>query len=529
MEQPKPHFPSNKPEVSVTPSDCLSPTRRGVLISLGAGIVAMTLPQGTLAQTPASVLKFGLSTFPPTIKPFDNTGGAANTVKLMLYRGLMGYDASGKLVTELADSFSWTDPTTVVFKLRPNAVFHDGSPVTSADVAFSLNAITKEGSTAFLKSDLKIISAVEAVDDKTVRITLKAPSAIFLDLLASYCCPVISKKSTDSETIGAGPFTLKGSEKNVYIEVARFKDFYMADQPRVEGIRFVAYADENLRYAALEAGDVDLIEYLPWTQFDTVEASKTLKMKATLGPFMFLLFNVTSGPFANPKVRQAVGYAIERQDVVEAAFAGRGEPLFGFPNPRGSTFDLADPAHEWKYDVEKAKALLAEAGYANGFECRLLATATYGMHQDTASVVQAYLGAIGINATLDLPDWGTRVTAGKEGKYDIAVHGTSGNYNDPDALWSLLYSGNPSYLQSFGFKSARIDGLLEQGRNEVDPDKRKAIYQQLVVAYYKEVPQVPLNWRIQAYAMKQSVEGFEQLPGFLSGSSGYALDETKFA
>lgn len=529
MEQPKPHFPSNNPEVSVTPSDCLSPTRRGVLISLGAGIVAMTFPHGTLAQTPPSVLKFGLSTFPPTIKPFDNTGGAANTVKLMLYRGLMGYDGSGKLVTELADSFTWTDPTTVVFKLRPNAVFHDGSPVTSADVAFSLNEITKNGSTAFLKSDLKIISAVEAVDDKTVKITLKAPSAIFLDLLASYCCPVISKKSTDGETIGAGPFTLKGSEKNVYIEVARFKDFYMADQPRVEGIRFVAYADENLRYAALEAGDVDLIEYLPWTQFDTVEASKMLKMKATLGPFMFLLFNVTSGPFANPKVRQAVGYAIERQDVVEAAFAGRGEPLFGFPNPRGSKFDLADPAHEWKYDVEKAKALLAEAGYANGFECRLLATATYGMHQDTASVVQAYLGAIGINATLDLPDWGTRVTAGKEGKYDIAVHGTSGNYNDPDALWSLLYSGNPSYLQSFGFKSARIDGLLEQGRNEVDPDKRKAIYQQLVVAYYEEVPQVPLNWRIQAYAMKQSVEGFEQLPGFLSGSSGYALDETKFA
>lgn len=513
----------------MTPSDSLNheATRRRVLISLGAGVVALTLPQGTRAQTPGSVLKFGLSTFPPTIKPFDNTGGAANTVKLMLYRGLMGYDAAGKLVTELAESVTWSNPTTAVFKLRPNAVFHDGSPVTAADVIYSLNEITKEGSTAYLKSDLRIIASVDAVNDKTVQITLNAPSAIFLDLMASYCCPVISTKSTESAVIGAGPFTMKGSEKSVYIEVSRFKDFYMADQPHVDGIRFIAYADENLRYAALEAGDVDLIEYLPWTQFDAVEASKTLKMKNTLGPFMFLLFNVTDGPFANAKVRQAVGYAIERQDVVDAAFAGRGVPLYGLPNPQGSPFDLADPAHEWKYDVEKAKALLAEAGYPNGFECRLLATATYGMHQDTASVVQAYLAAIGINATLDLPDWGTRVTAGKEGKYNIAVHGTSGNYNDPDALWSLLYSGNPSYLQSFGFKSARIDGLLEQGRSEADPAKRKAIYQQLVVAYYEEVPQVPLNWRIQAYAMKQSVDGFEQLPGFLSGSSGYALDETK--
>ncbi|MFK4772105.1 ABC transporter substrate-binding protein [Rhizobium sp. ZW T2_16] len=500
-----------------------------MLISLGAGIVALSMPKITMAQASASVLKFGLSTFPPTIKPFDNTGGAANTVKLMLYRGLMGYDAHGKLWPEVAESVEWSTPTTAVFKLRKNAVFHDGSPVTAADVIYSLNEITKDGSAAYLKSDLKIIAAVDAVDEKTVKITLKAPSAVFLDLLASYCCPIISKKSTDSETIGAGPFTLKGSEKNVYIEVARFKDFYLSDQPKVDGIRFIAYADENLRYAALQAGDVDLIEYLPWTQFDAVEKSSTLKMKDTLGPFMFLLFNVTEGPFANPKVRQAVGYAIERQDVVDAAFAGRGVPLYGLPNPKGSPFDLADPAHEWKYDVEKAKALLAEAGYPNGFECRLLATATYGMHQDTASVVQAHLDVIGIKATLDLPDWGTRVTAGKEGKYNIAVHGTSGNYNDPDALWSLLYSGNPSYLQSFGFKSARIDGLLEKGRTEVDPAKRKAIYQDLVIAYYEEVPQVPLNWRVQAYAMKKSVEGFEQLPGFLSGSSGYALDETKLA
>lgn len=504
-------------------------SRRAVLLSIGAGMTALAMPHSLFAQTATKTLKFGLSTFPPTIKPFDNTGGAANTVKLMLYRGLMGYDAKGKLVPELAESFEWTAPATVVFKLKPNAVFHDGTPVTAADVVFSLGEITKEGSTAYLKSDLKIITETKALDEKTVQITLNSPSAIFLDLLASYCCPVISAKSTADKVIGAGPFTMKGSEKGVYIEVARFPDYYMADQPNVDGIRFIAYPDENLRYAALEAGDVDIIEYLPWTQFDNVEASSTLQMKSTLGPFMFLLFNVTSGPFANPKVRQAVGFAIERQDVVDAAFAGRGVPLFGLPNPQGSPFDLKDPEHEWSYNVEKAKSLLAEAGYPNGFECRLLATSTYGMHQDTASVVQAYLSAIGITATLDLPDWGTRVTAGKEGKYDIAVHGTSGNYNDPDALWSLLYSGNPSYLQSYGFKSERIDKLLEQGRSEIDPDKRKAIYQQLVVAYFEEVPQVPINWRIQAYGLKKSVTGFESLPGFLSGSSAYALDETKLS
>ena len=508
-------------------SPTMTPTRRTVLLSLGAGLAAMALPRGGWAQAGDQVLRFGLSTFPPTIKPFDNTGGAANTVKLMLWRGLMGYDASARLQPELAESVDWTDPQTAVFKLRANAVFHNGKPVTAADVVYSLNEITKEGSTAYLKSDLAIISAVEAVDDKTVKISLSAPSAVLLDLLASYCCPIISAESTEDAPIGAGPFTMKGSEKGVYIEVERFPDFYMEGEPNVGGIRFIAYADENLRYAALEAGDVDLIEYLPWQQFDAVDASDTLEMKSTLGPYMFLLFNVTEGPFADPKVRQAVGYAIERQDVVDAAFAGRGTPLFGLPNPQGSPFDLADPAVEWTYDPEKAKALLAEAGYPNGFDCRLLATATYGMHQDTASVVQAYLAMIGINATLDLPDWGSRVTSGKEGRYDIAVHGTSGTYNDPDSLWPLLYSGNPSYLQSFGFKSERIDGLLEKGRTTTDPAEREAIYKDLAKAYFEEVPQVPLNWRIQAYAMRSNVTGFESLPGFLNGSSAYALDDTK--
>ena len=147
---------------------------------------------------------------------------------------------------------------------------------------------------------------------------------------------------------------------------------------------------------------------------------------------MFLLFNVTKGPFANPVVRQAVGFAINRDDIVSAAFAGRGSPLTGFPNPAGSPFDLKDPSVEWTYDPNKAKQLLAKAGYGNGFECTLLGTSTYGMHQDTASVVQAHLQMIGINATLKLPEWGARVTAGTKGEYDIAVHGSLGYYNDPD-------------------------------------------------------------------------------------------------
>lgn len=501
----------------------LSISRRGFLGMAGGAAVALSLPRGLLANE--GVLRFAISTFPPNLNPWENTGATAGTVKLMLMRGLTGYGENGELVGELAESWSLVDDLTYAFKLRDNAFFHNGKPVTSADIEYSLKKILAEDSTAYLKTDLSVIKSVEIVDEKNFRLKLNEPSATLLYVFGNCDCPMISKDSTATEVIGAGPFRKKGDERGVFIEVERFDKFYKAGKPAVSGVRFVVYADENLRYAALEAGDVDLIEYVPWQKFDAAEANSELSIQTSLGPFMFLLFNVTKGPFADPRVRRAVGYAIERQDVVDAAFAGRGSPLVGFPNPQGSPFELSDPAHEWSYDIEKAKALLAEAGYPNGFECRLLATSTYGMHQDTASVVQAHLQTIGINATLNLPDWGSRINAGKSGDYDLAVHGTSSFFNDPDALAALLRSSTGSFLQSFGFKSENIDSLLKKGRSELDPAKREAIYKELAKAYFEEVPQVPLNWRQQAYATNVKVKGFKNLPGFLNVLSGYTIDQ----
>ncbi|MGZ9724126.1 ABC transporter substrate-binding protein [Rhizobium miluonense] len=502
----------------------LRPTRRNLMTMMGGAALALSLPNMS-ASAENAVLRFAISAFPPNLNPWENTGATAGTVKLMLMRGLTGYSEKGELVGELAESWKLVDQTTYAFKLRDNAFFHNGKPVTSADIAYSLKKILADDSTAYLKRDLSVIKDVEIVDDKSFRLKLSEPSATLLYILGNCDCPMISADSTATEIIGAGPFRKKNDERGVFIEVERFDKFYKVGQPSVKGVRFVVYSDENLRYAALEAGDVDLIEYVPWQKFDAAEANPQLDIQTSLGPFMFLLFNASKGPFADARVRQAIGYAIERQDVVDAAFAGRGEPLLGFPNPQGSPFNLSDPASEWRYDPEKAKAMLAEAGYPNGFECRLLATSTYGMHQDTASVVQAHLQVIGINATLQLPDWGSRITAGKNGDYDIAVHGTSSFFNDPDALAALLRTSSGSFLQSFGFKSERIDALLQKGRAELDPVKREAIYKDLVRAYFEEVPQVPLNWRQQAYATNVKVKGFKNLPGFLNVLSGYTIDQ----
>jgi peptide/nickel transport system substrate-binding protein len=288
-----------------------------------------------------------------------------------------------------------------------------------------------------------------------------------------------------------------------------------------------AYADENLRMAALQAGDVDLIEYVPWQSMGTVEADPNLKLDAVNGPFMFLMFNGRTGPFADARVRRATGFAIRREEIVRTAFFGRGAPLNGLPLPPGSEFYDERRANYWRYDPARARALLAEAGNPNGFTCKLLATAQYGMHKDTALIVQAHLAEVGIRCELLLPDWGGRVQMGQRGQYEICVHGTALDANDPDGLAPII-DGTlpPSYGRSLGVVTPGLAELLAAGRAEFDPAKRRAIYAEAETRALEDAPAVGLAWRSQGYGMRRTVQGFRNLPGALTIVSGVSLEET---
>ena len=451
-------------------------------------------------------------------------------MKLQLFRGLLGYGADGRLRGELAESWDTPDARTVVFKLRDNAFFHNGEPVTSEDVKYSLEQIAAEDSTAHLRSRFQQVSGIETPDAKTVRIELDAPSATFIYQLASVHSHIVSKKAhmADPENfVGAGPYRTTNVERGTRVDMEAFDRYYKAGLPRTKKLSFIAYKDENLRVAAIEAGDVDIIEYVPWQSMDSMSANSELNLDVVDGPFMYLLFNTTKGPFADAKVRQAVGYAIRREDVIAAAFFGRGNLLGSMPVPKGSEYYEPRFEGHWTYDPAKAKSLLAEAGYPDGFTATLLSTAQYGMHKDTAEVVQQNLAAVGIQVKLNLPDWATRVSLGNSGQYDFAVMGSAGDFNDPDALTNFVDAsvGN-SYVRSLAFADDELNALLRQGREEIDPTKRKAIYDAVHARALELAPIVPINWRAQGYATQRYVSGFKNLPGFLTFYSGYMIEET---
>ena len=498
---------------------------------LAAGAAGMALPflgvAGRAARAPG-VLTFGLSSYPPSLLPWVQAGTAAGTVNLCVHRGLTSYAPDGTLRGEIAEHWERDGDAGWVFHLR-DATFHNGAPVTSEDVKWTLGQVAATGSTAYMRSQFQGVDHIDTPDARTVRIVMKQPTVTLPLWLAQYEMPIIAKGTgtPGSVAVGCGPFTLAAQDRGVSLTLKAVPKFYMPGLPKLQTLRMVAYADETARVAALRTGDVDLIEYVPWQSMAGIAADPKLALQTTDGPFMYITFNGGNGPFKDARVRRAIGHAVHREDIVKAVFFGRGDPLAGVPLPSASPYYDAKQAQGWAYDPARAKQLLAEAGLGSGFSCTLLATAQYSMHEQTAVLVQQNLAAIGVQVQLALPDWATRVALGNRGQYQFAVGGTSADSNDPDGLSGILDSSlGPSAARSYNLPVPKLQQLLAAGRAEFDPAKRRAIYDDMQRVVIEEAPIVSLAWRSQGYGMSRDVHGFQNMPGALTFFSGTTLEQT---
>lgn len=500
-------------------------TRRAAFGLAGAG--ALSFIGNAQAQPRPGTLRFGLSVWPPNLQPWQSVGQAAGMIKMLIGRRLVGFTEAGELRPELAAEFG-RDPRdgAWVFTLDPRAVFHNGDKVTSEDVKWCIEQIAGERSTAYYRTQMQEIVRIETPDAHTIRLFTKQPTATVPQWFANYNMPIVSRATRDmNNPINCGPYRIAAQERGSWIELQAVPNYWQPGAPKTRTIRMTLVADESLRLAALQSGDQDFIEFVPWTGMAAVEADPRLKLESTMGPFMDILFNGTKPPFDNPLVRRAVAHAVRREDIVRVAFSGRGRILEGMPIVEGTPWWDAELSRGHNYDPERAKALLSQAGHGEGIQTTLLTTGAFNMHKDSAEVAQQYLAAIGIRAELRVVDWATRTSMGIRGQYDLAVHGVSADFNDPDGLTVVLDTSlSAAHGRSFGLRAPRTTELLRKGREEFDTAKRVEIYKDMQRAALEEVPVVGLAWREQGYAFDRRVTGFRILPGALSLSSGVNLE-----
>jgi peptide/nickel transport system substrate-binding protein len=342
--------------------------------------------------------------------PGDTNASNDGSYRQPAFEGLLGYDpkGSGSVVPWLATDYKYSaDYTSITFTLRKGVKFHDGSDFNAAAAKFSLELIMNSK----YNQDLSSVSSIDAVDDYTIRLNLKQWSSALLPSLASYTCPMVSPNAVKTmpreeiliHPVGTGPFQFTSYQRDVALKYAKFNNYWQPGKPYLDGIEFDFIADSVVQLASFKAGDAQILRQISGKDAAAMQASGKYNFYPQEMAIDCLAGDSAhdTSPFARLKVRQAMAYAIDNNALAKAVGLG----YFTGTNQLISQKNLGYNPNivGYPYNPTKAKQLLAEAGYPNGFDTKL----TYRMasfETDWATMIQGYLKAVGINMTLDLAD-----------------------------------------------------------------------------------------------------------------------------
>ncbi len=466
------------------------------------------------------ILRYGLSTDPPHLDPHVDSGGAASLVKGTIYSLLVRLSPKMEILPDLAESWERPDDMTFVFHLRRNVKWHDGTDLTSADVKASMDRILDPKTGAWARGDLRSVQRIEAPDPYTITFHLNRPDAALLPTLAFANSLIAQKALIDkgadlkNQIVGSGPFKVADRQPGVKTVLVRNESYYLPERIFLDGITFFPYPDDTSRTWALRTGSVDIIDYVPWKDMTAIEADKKLALYSDKeGAHMYLLMGVDKPPLSHPKVRQAINYAIDRQAVLDAVFFGRGKILGGLPVPQWMFSYSPDRQNVYKMDLGRAKQLLAEAGYPNGFKVTLLSTTTYTMHKNTGEIVQASLRKIGIEVQLDMPEWATTIARRNKGDFEMCVNGTGVDTADPSYFLDQYYYSQGPYTRPCRFSDKQVDEALEKARATYNIEARKKVYRSIEPRLLELSPYAWICTREQSEATQAIVQNYVKVPG----------------
>jgi peptide/nickel transport system substrate-binding protein len=458
------------------------------------------------------VLKAGMSADPSALDPHKSTDTTTRNIFENVYDTVVAFDQDTNIVPSLAEKWENPDPTTYIFHLRKDVKFHTGDPFTAEDVVFSLGRIRNPNTGSPYAANFAAVESVTAQDLYTVVLKLKEPFAPLLNTLARTFIAMMSKKALGeggdaSKTIvGTGPFKFVEFIPGQRLRLVRNEHYWRTGLPYLDGIDFIPFPDPVAQVTALRTGAVDWIEYVPDAEVEPLKADSNLTVVGGLGTnFRAIYFNCQKPPFDNPKVRQAIAWALNRQEIVDVALFGVGGTVMkGGPLPPGHWAYIDYQKYEQNY--EKAKQLLTEAGYPNGLQAEMLVNSNFAMLRTPAEVIQNQLKPIGIELTLRLDEWVSYIKAVREGNYLLTILGSSGLTDPDDYLFLQMHSkaGNNRVF----WKDPHFDKLVEAGRVTLDQTKRRQIYEEAQQYLIDQVPMAYMFYSNQYEAMGKYVKGF---------------------
>ena len=372
----------------------------------------------TFAAPPVLAAKdvvFAVASGFTTTDPYDANDTLSQAMAKSFYQGLFGFDVDMKVVPVLAESYEVSkDGLVYTIKLKQGIKFHDGSDFKADAVKANFDRVTNPDNKLKRYSLYSNIAKTEVVDDYTARITLKAPFSAFINQLAHPAGVMISPtalkkhgKDIAFNPVGTGPFKFVEWKQTDYLKVAKNANYWKKGLPKVDSITWRPVVDNNARSAMMQTGEAHFTFPVPYEQAAALKARPDLELTAARSiVHRFMSMNVKRKPFDNPKVREAINYAINKEALAKVAFSGYAVPAEGVIPPG---VEYAVKLGPWPYDVAKAKALLAEAGYPNGFETELWSAYNHSTAQKVMQFLQQQLGQVGIKVKVQALEAGQRV------------------------------------------------------------------------------------------------------------------------
>ena len=476
-----------------------------VLVVVGAGM-------STMAQMSENVLRSAHDAEWTGLDPHVASTVSSFHVIANVIESLTTNDDSMELTPLLATDWSQSeDELTWTFTLREGVHFTNGEEMTSEHVVFSMNRILDPITGSGRGPSVGGPGADwQALDTYTVSVTTPNPNAILPTLLASRGTAIVHPDSVDENgvivvPIGTGPFTIEDLDGTISMSLVKNENYWQEGLPLLDGVEITVVQEGAAREAALLGGEVDFITSVQRQSVQALQDDPNIVVQVSPAlAYKYIGLNVTREPLNDVRVRQAIAYAINRDDLCTAGDFGLCSPLHGGP------IDTASPWHfdyaPYTQDVDKARALLAEAGYADGFEMELMPTSTY---QDTvrqAQVLQAQLAAIGITTTINAPEWAEWLELEGNFRYDGYICSWNGLIDVEQYFY--LQHRTDEVFNFTGYSDPNFDALVDQGRQIADFDERYAIYKEANRILVDAVPYVYFYNPAFTRAMSPRVQGY---------------------
>ena len=486
------------------------------LCACGGGKPADTAPDPTPTGSTGEKLTGGELTvgiaadLDTSLDPHVSSSSAGTREVLFnIYEGLMKPDTEGNLIPAVAEKCTVNETADVyTYTLREGVKFHNGADVTVGDVVYSLTRAAGLETGEPLVNEVKGIASVEATDDKTVVVTLKAPDAEFNAYM--YVAIIPEGSDPNSEVVGTGPFKLTARTPQDSIELEKFAD-YWGTPANLDKVTLKVVPDGQTLVMSLRSGAVDMAGHLEASQ--VAELSDLTILEGSMNVMQALYLNNAEAPFDDIRVRQALCYAIDKHAVIDLASDGHGTAIGSSMLPAFGRYFMPELVDYYQPDLAKAKELLKEAGYENGLSFTITVPSNYTPHVDAAQVIVNLLNQadIGITATINQVEWATWVSDAYQGRNFQATVSAMDSHSlaASSCLARFVSSSSKNFIN---FNNAEYDEVYAKATTTTDEAAQTELFKRCESILAEDAANVYIQDLADFCAMQNNVGGFEFYP-----------------